>query len=213
MNQTLRDNLITIAGKYIDSTDVSHDMSHVIRVLANADYIREREGGDADIITAAALLHDVVVYAKNDERGKTEHKESAEKVREILTELDAFPNNKIEAVTTAIAEHSWSGERTPSTHESRVVYDADKLELTGAVALMRTFASTQHMNITFYDPDDPFCRRHTPNEKKHGIDFLYSRPLKAPDTMYTDTARTIARERTARVKQFINNLADELNIS
>ncbi len=45
--------------------DGSHDLSHIARVWKNAAAIQKSEGGDAEILFAAALLHDCVSVEKN----------------------------------------------------------------------------------------------------------------------------------------------------
>ena len=39
--------------------ECGHDYSHAIRVKQNAELIAQSEGGDIEVIQAAALLHDV----------------------------------------------------------------------------------------------------------------------------------------------------------
>ena len=41
----------------------AHDFQHILRVYRNAEMISKKEkGADLDIVLAAALLHDLVVY-------------------------------------------------------------------------------------------------------------------------------------------------------
>ena len=43
----------------------AHDFQHILRVYRNAEMIsKKEEGADLDIVLAAALLHDLVVYPK-----------------------------------------------------------------------------------------------------------------------------------------------------
>jgi uncharacterized protein len=41
-----------------DHPDGSHDLSHIHRVWVNAQRIQHVEGGDLEVLLAAALLHD-----------------------------------------------------------------------------------------------------------------------------------------------------------
>ncbi len=61
--QDLADKLIphTVAER----ADGSHDISHLHRVWSNVCAIRNKEGGDHQILLAAALLHDCVSVEKN----------------------------------------------------------------------------------------------------------------------------------------------------
>ena len=64
--------------------DIAHDVEHVMRVLNNARKIARKEKADLKIITAAALLHDLVTYPKSDPRTKNSSLESSKKSRIIL---------------------------------------------------------------------------------------------------------------------------------
>lgn len=47
------------------SGDGSHDISHLQRVWKNAAAIHAEEGGDAEVLFAATILHDCVSVEKN----------------------------------------------------------------------------------------------------------------------------------------------------
>ena len=51
-----------------------HDVNHITRVLMLSKYIQSQEGGDLDVIEAAAVLHDISDHKFNggklDEGGK-----------------------------------------------------------------------------------------------------------------------------------------------
>ena len=48
-----------------DSTDGSHDLSHIHRVWMNVRRLQDKEGGDLEALLAATLLHDCVAVEKN----------------------------------------------------------------------------------------------------------------------------------------------------
>ena len=57
----------------------AHDFQHILRVYRNAEMISKKEkGADLDIVLAAALLHDLVVYPKGSMKAKHSADESAE---------------------------------------------------------------------------------------------------------------------------------------
>ena len=88
--------------------------------------------------------------------------------------------------------------------------DADRLEATGAIAIMRTFCSTGQMKRKFYNPEDPFCRNHEPDPLNYAIDLFYKRLLKVKDLMNTKTAIELAEKRTEFLRQFIIQLEKEI---
>ncbi|MBI4992311.1 MAG: HD domain-containing protein [Candidatus Harrisonbacteria bacterium] len=210
MKLEFKQKLINIAREKIEGNDSSHDFEHARRVLSNVELISKVEGGDLDILIPAALFHDVVIYPKNDPKSKNAPHESALMAGEILKMEIDYPPHKISAVENAIRECSFHKESAPNDTETRILRDADKLEATGIISIMRTYASCGQMNRPFYNSDDPFCDNRKPEPFKYALDLFYDRLLVAKDKMYTKTAREIAEKRTNFLKIFIEELKREL---
>lgn len=210
LQSPLHSQLLAIAQSRQSTDDPSHDFAHIRRVLGAAVTIGESVGADMDIIVPAVLFHDTVVYQKNDPRSEHETEESAVVVAEILSRLPEFPQEKIPAVQTCIRECSFSKGLKASSLESQVLQDADRLEATGAISIMRTCASSGQMNRPFYDPADPFREQGQPQAHASALDLFYRRLLVVEKTMHTDMAKTMARQRTAFLEQFLLQLKREL---
>ena len=87
----------------------AHDFEHIIRVYKNAEMIsKQEESVDLDIVLAAALLHDLVVYPKGSSKTINSADDSAEIAKKILLEYKNYPREKIEKVADAIRTHSYS---------------------------------------------------------------------------------------------------------
>ena len=212
MHPLLRQTLIaTVAGRL--ANDPSHDIGHTLRVLRLAERIAAAEGGDLDVLVPAALFHDIIVYAKDDPRSKQEANESAEVARTVLAAIPDYPAGKINAVVTAIRQCSYSKGIIAESLEGRILQDADRLEATGAISVMRTFASSGRMGRGFFDPDDPFCERREPQPFSYALDLFYARLLKVEAGMRTATARAMAQRRTAFLRTFLEELRLELEES
>ena len=70
----------------------AHDFQHILRVYRNAEMIsKKEEGADLDIVLAAALLHDLVVYPKGSRRTNHSADESADLAKKILSEYKKLP--------------------------------------------------------------------------------------------------------------------------
>lgn len=190
--------------------DPSHDGNHALQVLQNVEQIAAKEGGDLDVLVPAALLHDVVIYAKNDPRSDQAPQESADLAAQILREAKDYPTEKIPLVQEVIAGCSFHKTEIPPTLEGKILCDADKLEATGAIAIMRTFSSGGQMGRPLYHREDPFAENRTPNAKEQSLDLFYERLLIAKDRLHTETAKTIAAERTEILHQFLEQLKREL---
>ncbi len=118
---------------------LSHDFDHVKRVQRYALLIAEKEGGDKEILSIAALLHDIVTQRNPGEGNllpKGMHaKLCSEKAREILVKL-GYPKDKLEKVCKIISEHEWS-QNIERNLESQILYEADKLDSVGVFGALR----------------------------------------------------------------------------
>lgn len=211
MDNYVKDKLINIVKKNFQYGDPSHDIYHTLRVLKNAEYIASKENGDLDIIIPSALFHDIICYAKNSEMSIYSSSESAKYADKVLSELAEFPKQKISKVHVSIEQCSFSKNIIPELFEAKILQDADRLEATGAIAIMRTFASAGLMNSMLYNYDDPFCIDRQPNGLLYALDLFYTRLLRVKDIMHTDTGREIAEKRTKILKEFLISFEEELS--
>jgi len=212
MNNILRNKLIAIAEKRQTKKDPSHDFQHVLRVTNLAEEICKIEKADLDIVIPASLFHDLIVYPKNTNQSKNETDESANEAVNILKKFKEYPAGKIEAVSTCIKQCSFNKKINPDLLEAKILQDADRLEATGAIAIMRTFSSGGQMNKPFYDPSDPFCENDC-IDFRSGLDLFYKRLLVVEHQMHTKSAQAIAKRRTIFLNNFLKELKLELKES
>lgn len=213
MKKSLQNKLIRVAKKYQTKDDPSHDFQHVLRVMNLAIEISKKENADMDIIIPAALFHDVIVYRKDTKKSKTESDESAEVASRILNNIKIYPEKKIEKVLICIRQCSFSKGIKPSLLEAKILQDADRIEATGAIAIMRTFSSGGQMKRPFYDPRDPFRKKSQPKSFATGLDLFYERLLVIEKQIHTSWAKKIAKRRTTFLKMFLTELEIELSES
>lgn len=126
--------------------------------------------------------------------------------------IENYPRSKIEKVVTCIKQCSFSKGIKPDLLESKILQDADRLEATGAISIMRTFSSCGQMNTSFYDPKDPFCKKGSVHFRS-GLDLFYKRLLLVEKGMHTKLARQIAKRRTVFLRKFLSELSLELKES
>jgi uncharacterized protein len=191
-------------------TDPSHDLVHIDRVNRNQSRIAAIEGGDPDILIPAAILHDIINYPKNDSRRSSSAEESSALAASFLANLAGYPYQKIPGVTEAIRRHSFSANLPAHSLEEKIIQDADRLESIGLVALMRTFATCGSLGRQLFHPEDPFCENRTPEPSQYGLDVVYTRLFKLERLLNTETARTIAAERSQSMRVFIAGLRSEM---
>lgn len=189
--------------------DVAHDFEHVDRVLKNAKMIAKKEKVDLRMITAAVLLHDIITYPKSDPRSKNSSIESAEKSREILKKYD-FSEDEIQIISDAIRDHSASRNVVPQTNVGKILQDADRLDALGAIGIARTFSVGGSEKRPFYNTSDPFCKKHTPDDKSWTLDHFYKKLLLLEKTMNTKTGKFEARKRVKIMKKILEELKKEI---
>ncbi|QLH05529.1 phosphohydrolase [Nitrosopumilus oxyclinae] len=196
--------------KEIMDNDSAHDFDHVMRVYKNAQKICEKEKANKKLVLSAALLHDIVSYPKSDKRSKMSSIESAKKSKLVLQKY-GFSKEEILIISDAIADHSFSQNKTPSTLEGKILQDADRLDAIGAIGIARVFATGGSLKRSFYNVDDPFCKTRTPDDKTWTVDHFYKKLLKLESLMNTKSGKIEAKKRTKVLKEFLKQLKNEIS--
>jgi uncharacterized protein len=192
------------------AADAAHDFSHCLRVLANAQNIAAVEGGDLEVLTAAAFLHDIANLPKNHPESHLSSERSSEKADVILRDLGMSDEKRVKA-KDAILCHSYSRGLTPQTLEGRIFQDADRLDGIGAVGIARTFVVGGATQRPMYSIDDPFVENgRTPNDKENTLDHFYVKLFKIGEKMQTPTGRKMAEARTERMRKYLAELKEEI---
>lgn len=190
-------------------TDGSHDLAHIQRVFRNALRIQAEEGGNAEVLAAAVLMHDCVSVEKNSPLRTQASRLAAEKASDILRDL-GWNDADIEAVAHAILTHSFSAGHQPQTLEAKILQDADRLDAIGAIGAARCFYVAGRMGSSLYDPADPRAEDRPLDDKTFAIDHFEAKLFKLADGFQTDTGQRLARERHDRLAQFLQHFLDEL---
>ncbi|MSU45136.1 MAG: HD domain-containing protein [Candidatus Zambryskibacteria bacterium] len=209
MNEKIKKQLYKIAEERQTKNDPLHDFQHILRVTNLAVKIGKSAKADLEIIIPAALFHDTVVYRKDDTKSKYETDESAEMAEQILKKIKGYPRGKIDKVKTCILECSFTKGIMPKLLESKVLQDADRLESTGTIAIMRGCSSSGLMNRQLYDPKDPFCKNGLEGDHS-SVWLFYKRYLMIEKTIHTAFAKKIAKRRTKFLRDFLRELKLEL---
>lgn len=195
--------------------DPVHDYDHVMRVYYMAERIAQAEGADLEIVRAAALLHDTVGSAPSTntaEERHNHHGSSAEFAAQVLRQ-EGWPEDRIRAVQHCIRAHRFrfTTDR-PDTLEAKVLYDADKLDVLGALGTARTIAYAALAGQPIYtQPSHQFLTtgKEEPGEPHSSYHEYLFKLVKIRDTLNTNTARKIAIGRHDFLVAFYSELAEE----
>jgi len=192
-----------------------HGADHVRRVAKLGVKVGTQEGADCQIVETAALLHDIgnvpLGWSKlalgRDENDfldflalyvlpSTDHGELGALIAERFLERLGYSNAERQHVKRIISEHTKGTEQT--TLESRIVSDADKLELLGATWIARAFQRTSAF------------------DRRLGIESVPERFLSGKETLlnafHTETAKKMATERYRFLVSFCEQFQRELHL-
>lgn len=192
-------------------SDGSHDTSHLARVWANARLILAEEGGDAELLVAAVLLHDCVSVEKSSPLRPQASRLAAERAREVLAGL-GWDAARVAAAAHAVAAHSFSAGIAPETLEARILQDADRLEAIGAIGVARCFYTAGRMGSLLYDTEDPRAERRALDDRNYAIDHFRAKLLTLEGGFQTTTGARLAKERTRVVADFLAAFEREVGV-
>jgi uncharacterized protein len=202
MKKEFFEKLRKIAKKHSKQGD-SHGFDHVMRVYNMAVRIGIKEKADLDVIRTAALLHDIA----REKQRKTHkcHAEEGAKMAKKILEKTNFPKEKIVNVIHSIKVHRFTSKLKVKTKEAQILKEADRLELLGAIGIIRTSEFGFSRKREFYNLKDPEGK-----EKETTISAITTRCLSIkPNTFKTKLAKKIAKKRYKFMEEFVKQIKNE----
>ena len=122
----------------MDSRDYAHGAEHVRRVLYIAlDIAAHEENVDSDVLVCACLLHDIGRSAQAADPTVCHAAAGAEMARGYLLE-NGFSTEFADRVAACIRAHRFRKDVPCDTIEAKILFDADKLDVVGAIGIART---------------------------------------------------------------------------
>ena len=194
--------------------DSAHGKDHIYRVLYQALRIaKTEENVDYDVLITACLLHDVGRKEQSADPKVCHAMAGAEKAYTFLME-NGFDKDFSEKIRHCIQAHRYRESNQPQTLEAKILFDADKLDVVGAMGIARTLLYKGKMEEPLYslledgnvsdgtgDKEPSFFQ-----EYKYKLEGLYSK-------FYTKKATELAKERQAAAADFYNSLYKEVQDS
>jgi len=220
MNQnisSLIEKLESRIGDYFADNDGSHDIGHLKRTLRNALEIQTKEGGDIQVIAVSAFIHDVHRIMQDVEGRFVSPKESLPKIRELIADLPLTDKQK-EHICYAIEHHEeyafGKGGVTVTDIESKIVQDADNLDMLGAIGIERALSYSKALNIPLYNPSVPLYRSEFSEDnmkdvKVSTVHRMNNKHLRLCENMNTKTAKDMAKPKTKLIKDFIDSVVKD----
>ena len=191
--------------------DSAHDKEHIYRVLYTAlDIAQTEENVNHDVLIGACLLHDIG-RKEQFENPKVCHAQAgAEKAYRFLREKD-FPEDFAEHVRKCILSHRYRKSNPPESIEAKILFDADKVDVAGAVGIARTLVYKGKVSDALYTllPDGQVSDGENDvlpsffQEYKYKLEKLYT-------NFYTARGAQLAKQRQNAAADFYKNMLREV---
>lgn len=194
--------------------DTAHDKEHIYRVLYHALEIAKTESNvNYDILIAACLLHDIGRKEQFENPALCHAEVGSEKAYQFLL-AHGFETSYAEQVKQCIQTHRYRKSNPPQSLEAKILFDADKLDVAGAIGIARTLVYKGIVSEPLYNmlPDGTVSTGENDvapsffQEYKYKLEKIYS-------SFYTKKAVEIAKERQHSAIEFYNSLYQEVNLS
>lgn len=202
------------AKSWYANTDPVHDFSHIERVYRMSERLAKTEGANLEIVHAAALLHDAEGTDPGGAARLEHHLRSAEFAAKILKE-EGWPQERIEAVQHCIRAHRYRDDREPpATLEAKCIFDADKLDVLGAIGAVRVVVYAALAGTpTYAEPSQQFIEtgKEVPGELHSAYHEYLFKLRNVEKRLFTETARQLAHQRSLYLDGFFRQLIAEFN--
>mgnify|MGYP000448164351 CR=1 FL=1 len=200
------------ARAWYTGADPIHAFDHVERVYHMAERLARAEGADLEIVRAAALLHDAEGATPGHESRATHHQASADFAAEVLAG-EGWSQERIAAVQHCIRAHRFRQGEPPQTLEARILFDADKLDVLGAVGVARVIGYAALAGEPAYaEPSEGFLKngQKEPGEPHSAYHEYLFKLRRIKERLHTPSARQLAEERERYLTEFFARLAAEV---
>lgn len=194
--------------------DSAHDREHVYRVLNSALTIAGTEKGvDMDVLICASLLHDIGRQAQFADPTKCHAQVGGDMAYHFLTD-NGFSEEFSKKVKSCIVTHRFRENNQPQSIEAKILFDADKLDVAGAMGIARTLLYQGYVSTPLYNRGAKGeilngTGEETPSffqEYKFKLENMY-------DRFYTQKGRKMALERRYAAVSFYESLLNEVRES
>ena len=190
--------------------DSAHDKEHIYRVLYNALEIAKTEKNvNYDILICACLLHDIGRSEQFANPSICHALLGGEKAYKFLV-INGFSPEFAEQVKHCIQTHRYRKNNEPKTIEAKILFDADKLDASGAIGIARTLLYQGIVSDPLYsvlpngsisdgsnDEEPSFFK-----EYKYKLERIYGH-------FNTVRANELASQRQSAAVSFYHNLLNE----
>ncbi len=191
--------------------DSAHDKEHVYRVLCQAMEIAKHEKNvDYDVLICACLLHDIGRKEQFENPSLCHAQVGAEKAYKFLVE-NGYSIDFADKVSHCILCHRFRNNNVPQSIEAKILFDADKIDVTGAMGIARTLMYKGQVSEPIYSVGEDGNVLDGSNDVEASFLQEYKYKLeKIYDKFYTEHGTMVARKRQEAATKYYNSLLAEI---
>jgi uncharacterized protein len=167
----------------------AHSYEHVDRIVKIALVLAKKEKADMELVHIAAVLHDVGWCV-----GPPHNETGAKLASEILNKLH-YPPRRTQKVTRIVLLHHMASKSKLDSLEEKIVWDADKIDLLGAVGIARGFH---------------WCGKQSFDS---AVKLAFEAYTPIYDMLNTKSGRLLAEKRNKETMSFLSALEKELSLA
>lgn len=194
--------------------DSAHDREHIYRVLYTAlDIAQSEPSANLEILTAACLLHDIG-RPEQFANPKLCHAEVGSiKAYDFLIGI-GWTEERAAHVRDCVFTHRFRSGNPPQSIEARILFDADKIDISGAVGMARSLMYRGAVDEPLYTLNADGTVSDGSNTDEPSFFREYHFKLKnVYGTFFTERGREIALGRQRAAEDFYNALLSEVKKS
>lgn len=195
-------------------SDSAHDKEHIYRVLFVAlDIASQEKLVNYDVLISACLLHDIGRQEQFENPKLCHATVGADKAYNFLVKKK-FNSVFAKQVAVCIRAHRFRTDNPPTSIEEKILYDADKIDVTGALGIARTILYKGQVSEPLYSVDEngnlldgsSDIEPSFFQEYKYKLENLYSK-------FCTKRGTEIAAQRKEAATSFYESMVKEVTLS
>jgi uncharacterized protein len=189
-----------------------HGPDHAERVHATALAMGCEMRADLQVLSAAALLHDIGRAEESRSRGQLCHAVLGAAMAEpLLLEL-GFTGEMVAAIRHCIATHRFrDDENRPESLEARILFDADKLDSLGAIGIGRAFLFAGQVGARLHNDEMALADSLAYSLEDTAYREFKVKLCRLPERMLTPIGRRLAHDRQQFMHEFFTRLDAEIS--
>ncbi|MBU0480662.1 MAG: HD domain-containing protein [Proteobacteria bacterium] len=211
LGQALTRKLRDLATSFLDADGGCHGIDHSERVHATSLAIGREMGAKLEVLSAAALLHDIGRRDEHASKGKICHAVRGAELAAGLLAANAFHPGEISEICHCIATHRFRDNTPPLSLEARILFDADKLDSIGAIGIGRAFLFAGQVGARLHNTEADVTETSPYTVEDTAYREFMVKLIRIRERMLTPPGRKMADERHDFMVEFFARLEMEIN--